>query len=186
MAAFEPCLHVGEPVLEGLIRGQGTTERVTVERPFNRHVKASLHGPDRLGCTHHQRGKQLPLDCVVAPPRSPTKLERGPGCWQTGRSENRRVRSTDCIGVIVIPAVATGTSTLGQAAAWLARSPARRRQRSPIQAAGPADQHEFVSVNPHRDPAGSFRRRSVALRIALRSWNLPKFRRPHQAWIQRH
>ena len=49
VARLEPRLHVGEAVLERLVRGQRPAERVPVERPLDGHVERGLHGADRLG-----------------------------------------------------------------------------------------------------------------------------------------
>ena len=45
VAGLEPGLHVGEAVLERLVRGQRTAERVAVERPLDGHVERRCIAP---------------------------------------------------------------------------------------------------------------------------------------------
>ena len=49
VARLEPRLHVGEAVLQLLVRRERPAERVALERPLDRHVERGLHRADRLG-----------------------------------------------------------------------------------------------------------------------------------------
>ena len=49
VARLEPRLHVGEAVLERLVRRERAAERVAVEGPLDGHVEGGLHRADRLG-----------------------------------------------------------------------------------------------------------------------------------------
>ena len=68
VAGLEPGLHVGEPVLQLLVGGEGPSERVAVERPLDGHVQCELHGADRLGVGHDHRQLELVLDLAGSPP----------------------------------------------------------------------------------------------------------------------
>ncbi len=61
---FEPRLHVGEAMLERLVRRQRTTERVAIEGPLDGHVERRLHRTDRLGGGDRATDEQPPLDVV--------------------------------------------------------------------------------------------------------------------------
>ena len=117
---LEPGLHVGEPVLELLVGGQGTTERVAVERPLDGHVEGRLHGPDRLRRTRWRRRDPAAARPARRPsPTSPTTRSSGTRTSSNVTTENRRVRSTECMGDIDTPAVPAGTST------WVSPDPVR-------------------------------------------------------------
>jgi hypothetical protein len=65
MARLEPHEHVGEPVLEGLIRRQRPPERVAVERPFDGHVEGRLHGTDRFRVEQHDEALELAMHVLA-------------------------------------------------------------------------------------------------------------------------
>ena len=62
MAGLEPRLHVGEAVLELLVRRQRPSERVAVEGPLEGHVEGGLHGSDGLRGGHHEGELELSAD----------------------------------------------------------------------------------------------------------------------------
>ena len=59
---FEPHLHVGEAVLDLLIRRQRPAEGVPVERPVEREVERDLRRAHHLRALHHAGELQLVLD----------------------------------------------------------------------------------------------------------------------------
>ena len=96
---LEPGLHVGEPVLELLVGGERSPERIAVERPLDGHVQRALHGADRLRVGNDQRhAAAVARLASSASPISPTTVRRARRTSSKVTSEKRRVRSTVCIG----------------------------------------------------------------------------------------
>ena len=101
VARLEPRLHVGEAVLERLVRGQRPAERVAVERPLDGHVEArpASRRPTRRW---RSRGRAAAgaRPAASASPTSPTTARRPARRTPSKVTvENRRVRSTVRIGV---------------------------------------------------------------------------------------
>ena len=59
---LEPRLHVGEAVLELLVRRERPSERVAVERPVHRDLERLVHRADHLVQLDHVGELQLPID----------------------------------------------------------------------------------------------------------------------------
>ena len=107
MAGLEPGRHHGEPVLERLVRGERTAERIAVEGPLDGHVERGLHRADRLGVGQHQRVEELALHVLVGLAdlahdrvgRHPHVVERHPR-EPPGQvhAVHRRDRETRCVG----------------------------------------------------------------------------------------
>ena len=112
VARFQPRLHVGEAMLQRLVRRERAAEGVAVERPLDRHVERALHRADAFGREDHARVLQLPFD-VRSRWRRPHRRPRPVGTRTSSKrtSEKRRVRSTDFMGVNVTPGASVGTST---------------------------------------------------------------------------
>ena len=64
MGCFEPGLHVGEAMFEGLVRRERTTERVAIEGPLDGHVERRLHRPDGFRGGDRATDEQAPVDVV--------------------------------------------------------------------------------------------------------------------------
>ena len=112
VARLEPGHHVGEPVLQRLVRRQRSAEGVPVERPLDRHVEPGLHRPDRLGV---ERCTSASWNWRSTSARGrPAVPDHGGGRERTSSNvtwTKRRVRSTVCIGRTETPDVSVGTST---------------------------------------------------------------------------
>ena len=121
VAGLEPRLHVGEAVLERLVRGERPAERVAVERPLDGHVEraSASRRPTR------RRGSRAPAAAGARRPRrrlpdlADHRARPAPARRRSVTTENRRVRSTVCIGVDREPGASVGTST------WVSPSPVR-------------------------------------------------------------
>ena len=66
VAGFEPRLHVGEPVLERLVRRQRAPERIPVQRPLDGEVEHRFYDADHLGTTGGPVAKTV-IDILSTP-----------------------------------------------------------------------------------------------------------------------
>ena len=87
VARFEPGLHVGEAMLQRLVRRERPAEGVPVERPLDRHLERTLHRAD-LRREEDERLQKLPFHVG----RTPADIaeHRGRG---TRTSSKRAIRS---------------------------------------------------------------------------------------------
>ena len=88
-------LHVGEAVLDRLVRGQRAAERVAVERPLDGHVerRPASRRPTRRWRARGPAGAAA-RPASAALPTSPTTASAGTRTSSKVTTENRRVRST--------------------------------------------------------------------------------------------
>ena len=165
VARLEPRLHVGEAVLQRLVRRQRPAERVAVEGPLDGHVERRLHRADRLGVGEHDGELQLMLDAGRgAADHADDRGRRHPDVVE-GDDAKRRVRSTVCIGAIVMPAASPGTST------WV-RPPSRAAGDEEVVGSAADSTGRFTPSSTTSSP--SCARRGRCVRQARRSGAVPR------------
>ena len=133
VGCLEPGLHVGEAMLERLVRRQRTTERVAIEGPLDGHVERRLHRADRLGGGDRATDEQAPLDVVAGP---------------AGRTDDRADREAD-VGELD---AAVAPRQLGRAQGSHGHARRRRGNQHVRQTvAGPAGDEQEVGIGCRLD-----------------------------------
>ena len=104
--------HVGEPVLQRLIRGERSSERPSVLEVLERSRRTSGRCAPTVSATCNASASWHWCSMsFAAPPTSPTTELRGTRTDSNRRSANRRTRSTLRPGTTVSPGASAATST---------------------------------------------------------------------------